>query len=131
MSKNSGHEKAPVLAGAEALDNVNRSRKNVMSDNSTNVIPFNFGKQQVRTLLIDGDPWFVAADIAAALQYRDSFNMCRNLDEDEKGTQIVSTLGGAQEMLAINESGLYAAILRSRKQEAKLFKKWVTGEVLP
>ncbi|MBG6665247.1 Bro-N domain-containing protein [Pseudomonas aeruginosa] len=102
-----------------------------MSDNSTNVIPFNFGKQQVRTLLIDGDPWFVAADIAAALQYRDSFNMCRNLDEDEKGTQIVSTLGGAQEMLAINESGLYAAILRSRKQEAKLFKKWVTGEVLP
>ena len=131
MSKNSGHEKAPVLAGAEALDNVNRSRKNVMSDNRTNVIPFNFGKQQVRTLLIDGDPWFVAADIAAALQYRDSFNMCRNLDEDEKGTQIVSTLGGAQEMLAINESGLYAAILRSRKQEAKLFKKWVTGEVLP
>ncbi|MER0762966.1 BRO family protein, partial [Pseudomonas aeruginosa] len=87
----------------------------------------NFG----HPLLIDGDPWFVAADIAAALQYRDSFNMCRNLDEDEKGTQIVSTLGGAQEMLAINESGLYAAILRSRKQEAKLFKKWVTGEVLP
>ena len=131
MSKNSGHEKAPVLAGDDSLDNVNRSSKNFMRDNSTNVIPFNFGKQQVRTLLIDGDPWFVAADIAAALQYRDSFNMCRNLDEDEKGTQIVSTLGGAQEMLAINESGLYAAILRSRKQEAKLFKKWVTGEVLP
>ena len=131
MSKSSGHEKAPVLAGAEALDNVNRSRKNVMSDNSTNVIPFNFGKQQVRTLLIDGEPWFVATDISAALQYRDSFNMCRNLDDDEKGTQIVSTLGGAQEMLAINESGLYSAILRSRKSEAKIFKKWVTGEVLP
>lgn len=102
-----------------------------MANNSTNVVPFNFGKQQVRTLLISGEPWFVATDIAAALQYRDSFNMCRNLDDDEKGTQIVSTLGGAQEMLAINESGLYAAILRSRKQEAKLFKKWVTGEVLP
>ncbi len=131
MSKNSGHEKAPVLAGAEALDNVNRSRKNVMSDNSTNVIPFNFGTQQVRTLLIDGEPWFVATDIAAALQYRDSFNMCRNLDDEEKGTQIVSTPGGAQEMLAINESGLYSAILRSRKAEAKRFKKWVTSEVLP
>ncbi len=127
----SGNEKAPSVAALEASDNVNRSRKNVMSDNSTNVIPFNFGKQQVRTLLISGEPWFVATDIAAALQYRDSFNMCRNLDDDEKGTQIVSTLGGAQEMLAINESGLYAAILRSRKQEAKLFKKWVTGEVLP
>lgn len=102
-----------------------------MSDNSTNVIPFNFGKQQVRTLLVDGEPWFVAADISTALQYRDSFNMCRNLDDDEKGTQIVSTLGGAQEMLAINESGLYSAILRSRKAEAKRFKKWVTAEVLP
>lgn len=102
-----------------------------MANSSTNVIPFNFGKQQVRTLLIDGEPWFVATDIAAALQYRDSFNMCRNLDDDEKGTQIVSTLGGAQEMLAINESGLYSAILRSRKAEAKRFKKWVTSEVLP
>ncbi|MDH4432921.1 Bro-N domain-containing protein [Pseudomonas shirazica] len=102
-----------------------------MSDNSTNVIPFNFGKQQVRTLLIDGEPWFVATDISAALQYRDSFNMCRNLDDEEKGTQIVSTPGGAQEMLAINESGLYSAILRSRKSEAKRFKKWVTAEVLP
>lgn len=102
-----------------------------MGDNSTNVIPFNFGKQQVRTLLVDGEPWFVAADISTALQYRDSFNMCRNLDDDEKGTQIVSTLGGAQEMLAINESGLYSAILRSRKAEAKRFKKWVTAEVLP
>ena len=102
-----------------------------MVDNSTNVIPFNFGKQQVRTLLIDGEPWFVATDISAALQHRDSSNMCRNLDDDEKGTQIVSTLGGAQEMLAINESGLYSAILRSRKAEAKRFKKWVTAEVLP
>lgn len=131
MGKNSGHEKAPVLAGAEALDNVNRSRKNVMANNSTNVVLFNFGKQQVRTLLVDGEPWFVAADISTALQYRDSFNMCRNLDDDEKGTQIVSTLGGAQEMLAINEPGLYSAILRSRKAEAKRFKKWVTSEVLP
>jgi len=110
---------------------INFGEEIVMSDNSTNVIPFNFGKQQVRTLLVDGEPWFVAADISTALQYRDSFNMCRNLDDDEKGTQIVSTLGGAQEMLAINESGLYSAILRSRKAEAKRFKKWVTAEVLP
>jgi prophage antirepressor-like protein len=100
-------------------------------NDSTNVIPFNFGEQQVRTLLIDDQPWFVATDVSAALQYRDSFNMCRNLDDDEKGTQIVSTLGGAQEMLAINEPGLYSAILRSRKAEAKRFKKWVTSEVLP
>lgn len=105
-----------------------------MSDISTatsNVIPFKFGKQQVRTLLIDDQPWFVAADVSSALEYRIAGDMTRNLDEDEKGTQIVRTPGGAQEMLVINESGLYSAILRSRKAEAKRFKKWVTAEVLP
>lgn len=132
MSKSSTHEKAPIVAAIRASRNeINFGEEIVMANNSTNVIPFNFGKQQVRTLLVDGEPWFVAADISTALQYRDSFNMCRNLDDDEKGTQIVSTLGGAQEMLAINESGLYSAILRSRKPEAKRFKKWVTAEVLP
>ena len=95
------------------------------------VIPFRFETREVRTLLIDDQPWLVAADVSAALEYRDAGNMARNLDDDEKGTQIVSTLGGEQEMLVINESGLYSAILRSRKAEAKRFKKWVTAEVLP
>ena len=95
------------------------------------VIPFQFDAQEIRSLLIDEKPWFVAGDVAAALQYRDSHNMCRNLDDDEKGTQIVSTPYGDQEMNIINESGLYSAILRSRKAEAKRFKKWVTNEVLP
>ncbi|MCO7595073.1 MULTISPECIES: Bro-N domain-containing protein [Pseudomonas] len=102
-----------------------------MGDNSTNVIPFNFGKQQVRTLLINDQPWFVAADVSSALLYAEAKDMTRNLDDDEKGRQIVPTPGGAQEMLVINESGLYSAILRSRKAEAKRFKKWVTSEVLP
>ena len=105
-----------------------------MTNNSTvvsNVIPFNFGKQQVRTLLIDGQPWFVANDVSAALQYSEASAMTRHLDDDEKGLSIVQTLGGDQEMLVINESGLYSAILRSRKAEAKRFKKWVTAEVLP
>lgn len=57
--------------------------------------------------------------------------MTRHLDEDEKGLSIVQTLGGSQELLVINESGLYSAILRSRKAEAKRFKKWVTSVVLP
>lgn len=102
-----------------------------MTDNSINVIPFNFGKQQVRTLLLDGLPWFVANDVSAALQYSEASAMTRHLDDDEKGLSIVQTLGGDQEMLVINESGLYSAILRSRKAEAKTFKKWVTAEVLP
>lgn len=95
------------------------------------VLPFRFDTHEVRTMLIDDQPWFVASDVASVLQYRNAPDMTRNLDDDEKGTQIVRTLGGSQEMLIINESGLYSAILRSRKPEAKRFKKWVTAEVLP
>lgn len=105
-----------------------------MSDISTavsNVIQFSFDGREVRTLLIDEQPWFVAADVASSLEYRIAGDMTRNLDEDEKGTQVVRTPGGDQEMLVINESGLYSAILRSRKAEARRFKKWVTAEVLP
>jgi prophage antirepressor-like protein len=135
MGKNSGHEKAPVLAGAEALGNeINFGEEIVMANNSTvvsAVIPFSFDKQQVRTLLIEEQPWFVANDVSVALLYSEASAMTRQLDDDEKGLSIVQTPGGAQEMLVINESGLYSAILRSRKAEAKRFKKWVTAEVLP
>ncbi|WP_330208823.1 BRO-N domain-containing protein [Pseudomonas sp. Z13] len=133
--KSSRHKKTPTLAGDGVLVNeINFEEEIVMSDISTtvsNVIPFNFGKQQVRTLLIDDQPWFVANDVSAALQYSEASAMTRHLDDDEKGLSIVQTLGGDQEMLVINESGLYSAILRSRKAEAKRFKKWVTAEVLP
>ena len=96
-----------------------------------NVIPFKFDAREVRTLVIDDQPWFVAADIAQALEYGVPSAMARYLDDDEKGVSIVHTPGGEQEMLVINESGLYSVILRSRKAEAKRFKKWVTAEVLP
>ena len=86
---------------------------------------------KIRALIIDGEPWFVAGDIAKILDYRSAYDMTRILDEDERGTQIVRTLGGNQRATIINESGLYSSILRSRKPEAKKFKKWVTGEVLP
>lgn len=99
--------------------------------NTAQVIPFQFDSREVRTMLIDDQPWFVAGDVAAALQYLTAKDMARNLDDDEKGRQILPTLGGEQEMLVINESGLYSAILRSRKAEAKRFKKWITAEVLP
>ena len=98
---------------------------------ATAVLPFAFEENQVRALLVDRNPWFVASDVAGVLQYRNAPDMARGLDDDEKGTQIVRTPGGNQEMLIINESGLYSAILRSRKPEAKRFKKWVTAEVLP
>ena len=73
----------------------------------------------------------IASDVASALEYREARDLTRILDDDEKGPHIVRTLGGNQEVTIINESGLYAAILKSRKPEAKKFKKWVTSEVLP
>lgn len=92
---------------------------------------FAFDAHAVRVVIRNDSPWFVASDVATALAYRDAHNMTRIIDEDEQGTQIVRTPSGDQEMLVINESGLYSAILKSRKPEAKKFKKWVTSEVLP
>ncbi len=86
---------------------------------------------QIRTVVQGEDVWFVAKDVADVLGYRDTHNMVRFLDEDEKDTHQVSTLGGNQTMKVINESGLYSAILKSKKPQAKAFKKWVTSEVLP
>lgn len=88
-----------------------------------------FGK--IRVLEIDNEPWFIAIDIAKVLEYRTANDMTRILDDDEKGTQIVHTPGGNQNVIIINESGLYSSILRSRKPEAKQFKKWITSDVLP
>lgn len=95
-------------------------------------MPFEYSGREVRTVPDgDGEAEFVASDVAAILGYRDAANLTRNLDEDEKGTQIVSTPGGDQELSVITESGLYHAIFVSRKPEAQAFRRWVTSEVLP
>ncbi len=85
----------------------------------------------VRIIDINGEFWFVATDVANALDYRDAGNMVRNLDDVERGTHNMSTPSGDQNLSIINDSGLYSAILKSRKPEAKKFKKWITSEVLP
>ena len=97
----------------------------------TDVQPFDFQGREVRTVLVDGEPWFVAADVAKVLGYREAYYLTRGLDDDERGPHIVRTLGGDQEMTCVNEPGLYSAILRSRVPQAKAFKRWVTHEVLP
>lgn len=92
---------------------------------------FQYQDQPVRTVQRDGEPWFVLKDVCAVLgisKYRDTAD---RLDEDERGSARVDTLGGAQDMTIINESGLYNVILRSDKPEARPFRKWVTAEVLP
>ena len=73
----------------------------------------------------------MAADVCRALELKHVAATVRKLDTDEKSVQIIHTLGGNQEMTMINESGLYSLILTSRKPEAKTFKKWITGTVLP
>ncbi|MDR0672889.1 MAG: Bro-N domain-containing protein [Zoogloeaceae bacterium] len=92
---------------------------------------FNFQSHDVRVATRDGEPWFVAADVCAALNLKNVAMALRHLDDDEKGISNVDTLGGKQNLLAISESGLYALVLRSRKPEARKFAKWVTSEVLP
>lgn len=85
----------------------------------------------VRTVQIDNETWFVAADVCAALGIQNTTNALERLDDHEKGVDSIYTLGGNQDIAVINESGLYSLILGSRKPEAKKFKKWVTSEVLP
>lgn len=97
----------------------------------TELISFDFNFLPVRVVLQADQPWWIANDIAAVLGYRDATNMVRNLDDDEADTHKVSSSGQLREMLTISESGLYNAIFRSRRQEAKAFRRWVTGTVLP
>ena len=93
--------------------------------------PFDFQGHEVRVLVDDGEPRWVASDVAKVLDYRNAPDMNRHVDEDDKGVAKVRTPGGAQTMTVLNESGLYAAILRSSKPAAREFKRWVTHEVLP
>lgn len=110
----------------------------VVAATSTKIEIFNnpsFGSVRVSTDE-NGEPWFVAADVARVLDYRTASDAIRYLDDDEADTlkqRIRSENGVEQErqMLIINESGLYNLIFRSRKPEAKKFRKWVTEEVLP
>lgn len=94
---------------------------------------FKFNGLDVRTVLIDGEPYFVGKDIAEILGYAKSRNAIKNHvdDEDKKDAPIQGDLGGTQTMTVINESGLYSLILSSKLPTAKKFKHWVTSEVLP
>lgn len=92
---------------------------------------FSFEGNQVRTMVKEGEPWFVANDVCSALEIGNSSAAVARLDEDEKGLISIDTLGGQQSLLGVNESGLYELILGSRKKEAKQFKRWIKNDVLP
>ncbi len=88
---------------------------------------------QIRTVMVENQPWFVGRDVASALQYKDSTNALKShVDADDKmGWRITTPSRGVQRMTIINESGLYALIFGSKLESAKRFKRWVTAEVLP
>lgn len=93
---------------------------------------FNFSGQDVRIITINDEPWFVGKDVADILGYSNSRKaLSDHVDDEDKGVTKSDTLGGNQNITIINESGLYSLILKSKKPEAKQFKRWVTSEVLP
>ena len=95
------------------------------------IVQFSFGTEKVRTLGDALNPLFVASDVSNILGYGSTKDATRILDDDEKTAVIIDTTGGKQTMTAVTESGLYALVLKSRRPEAKRFRKWVTSEVLP
>lgn len=93
---------------------------------------FLFNDQQVRTVVRDGEPWFVGKDVASVLGYANPQRAIRvHVDDEDKGVTEMVTPGGTQELPIINESGLYSLIVSSKLPTAKEFKRWVTSEVLP
>jgi prophage antirepressor-like protein len=98
---------------------------------ASSVSPFDFEGYGVRVVAgDDGEAWFVAMEISAVLEYSDAFEMTKRLDDDDKQNRQIAGFGN-RGVTVINESGLYAAIIGSKKPEAKKFKRWVTNEVLP
>lgn len=88
-----------------------------------------FGK--IRTVIVDGEPWFVLADICKILEISNSRMVAGRLESDELMSVRLTSGGQHREMTAVSESGLYAVVLRSDKPQAKPFRKWVTSEILP
>lgn len=105
--------------------------KNTADTQLSQAFTFNASNQQVRTVMIENEPYFVVKDVCAILDISNHIDALSRLDGDEKGRSVIPTQFGAKETNLVNESGLYHLIFQSRKPEAKAFRKWVTAEVLP
>ena len=96
------------------------------------VTNWTFGETEVRTIEMNGEPWWVLSDVCKVLELNSSHKVADRLEEDERNQiPVTDSIGRQQLTTVINESGLYSVILRSDKPQAKPFRKWVTGEVLP
>lgn len=98
----------------------------------SDLIPFDYSGRQVRTVQVDGEPWFVAADVCAILELGNVTQaLSRVAADDLSSNEVIDSMGRTQVARTVNESGLYDLILDSRKSEARAFRRWVTSEVLP
>lgn len=94
-------------------------------------MPFIYEGAPVRTVVINGEPWFVLADLCSVLEIRNGRDVAARLADDQKGVAQIDTPGGRQSMTIVNESGMYEVVIRSDKPEAINFRRWLTGTVLP
>ncbi|MFC9555540.1 phage antirepressor [Rhodococcus sp. NPDC056960] len=92
---------------------------------------FRYETSELRSVVIDGEPWFVAVDVARILEYSATSAMTRRLDDEDKGVRDLHTLGGNQKLIVISEAGFYAAILGSQSAKSRVIKRWLTHDVLP
>lgn len=93
---------------------------------------FNFDSNEVRTVVVNEEPYFVGKDVAKILGYKRTADAIKqHVDSEDKGVGKIQTPGGLQKTTLINESGLYSLIFSSKLDSAKRFKRWVTSEVLP
>ena len=95
------------------------------------LVPFNYGATEVRVVTIDGEPWFVLADLCKILDLPNRSMVARRLDDDMKGVTPIDTPGGRQSVTIVSEAGMYEVVIRSDKPEAAAFRRWITGTVLP
>jgi len=99
---------------------------------SVDLMPFQYGDTLVRTVVIDGEPWFVLADLCRVLDLSSPTRVAERIDQDGVSqTQVTDSLGRQQIATIVNESGMYEVVIRSDKPEAVTFRRWITGTVLP
>ena len=102
-----------------------------MTDDTGQLVPFEYGDAQVRVVMTAGEPWFVLADLCKALGLSSPHKVYDRIADDAKGRNSIPTPGGMQEMAVVSEPGMYEVVIRSDKPEAVAFRRWITGEVLP
>lgn len=98
---------------------------------STEIVPFNFDGEQVRVVTIDGEPWFVLADLCAVLSLSNPSVVASRIDEAALSLTEVRSGGQRRSVTIVSEAGMYEVVIRSDKPEAAAFRRWITGTVLP